>query len=86
MTHFLKNSHKVLKDGSAAHIIVADAALYGIHIKTQEIFASIMDTVGFCDIEVIKLRSRGHRWNLDKREGAEDGLGEYQITGYAKHT
>ncbi|MGD2248323.1 MAG: DNA methyltransferase [Candidatus Methanofastidiosia archaeon] len=86
MTHVLKNSHNVLKDGAAAHIIVADAALYGIHIRTQEILASIMDAVGFRDIEVIKLRSRGHRWVLDKREGTEDGLGEYQITGYAKHT
>jgi DNA modification methylase len=85
MTNVLKSSHKALRDGAPAHIIVSDAALYGIHIKTQEILASIMDAVGFCNIEVIKLRSRGHRWILDKREGAEDGLGEYQIIGYAKH-
>ncbi len=86
MTNVLKSSHKTLKDGAPAHIIVSDAALYGVHIRTQEILASIMDALGFCNIEVIKLRSRGHRWILDKREGAEDGLGEYQIIGYAKHT
>ena len=85
MTNVLKNSNRALKNGAPAHIIVSDAALYGIHIKTQEILASIMDAVGFRNIEVIKLRSRGHRWILDKREGAEDGLGEYQIIGYAKH-
>lgn len=85
MANVLKSSHKALRNGATVHIIVSDAALYGIHIKTQEILASIMDAVGFHDIEVIKLRSRGHRWVLDKREGAEDGLGEYLIVGNAKH-
>ncbi len=85
MTNVLKNSHRILKDSAPTHIIVSDAALYGIHIRTQKILASIMEATGFQDIEVIKLRSRGNRWVLDKREGAEEGLGEYHIIGYAKH-
>jgi len=86
ITNVLKCSNLVLRNNAPAHIIISDAAFYGTHIKTQEILAAIMEDIGFVNISIKKLRDRGSRWILDKREGTQEGLGEYQITGYADHT
>jgi hypothetical protein len=83
MTNVLKSAFAVLKPKSPAHIIVSDAALYGVHIKTQHILATIMDIIGYNNITITKLRSRGTRWQLKKREGSKEGLGEYHIRGYS---
>ena len=75
----LSNLYQVLKDGGEVHWVVADAALYGIHIKTQLHTAAIMKAIGFSEIEIKLIRKRGHRWVLNKRDGAKEGLGEYHI-------
>ncbi len=83
MTDVLRSTTRVLKRNAPVHIIVSDAALYGIHIRTQVILAKIMETLGFTDLRIDKLRSRGTRWILEKREGSDEGLGEYHISSLA---
>ena len=39
-----------------------------------------MNSIGFKNIKVTYLRKRGHRWILNKRDGAKEGLGEYYIS------
>lgn len=75
----LSELFRALKDGGEIHWVVADAALYGVHIKTHLHTAIIMEEIGFRDVEVIFMRKRGHRWVLSKRDGAKEGLGEYHI-------
>jgi len=38
-----------------------------------------MKAIGFSEIEIKLIRKRGHRWVLNKRDGAKEGLGEYHI-------
>ena len=75
----LSELYRVFKTGADLHWIVADAALYGVHIKTHLHTATIMEAIGFDDVEVEFIRRRGHRWVLNKRDGAKEGLGEYHI-------
>lgn len=80
MTRVLLEMQRCLANGGAAHIVVADAAFYGIHVSTPQFLASAMSEMGFQDVRCIKLRDRGHRWVLDKRDGSPTGLGEYHIS------
>ncbi|MBN1260897.1 MAG: DNA methylase [Anaerolineae bacterium] len=70
---------RVLETGSLFHLVVADSALYGVHIQTQNLLASLMGETGFKVLRIEQLRKRGERWVLDKRTGAKKGLGEYHI-------
>lgn len=75
----LSELYRSLKPGGEVHWVVADAALYGVHIKTHLHTAVIMEDLGYEGVEVIFMRKRGHRWVLSKRDGAKEGLGEYHI-------
>lgn len=79
MTRVLIETQRCLAVGGAAHLVVADAALYGVHISTPQFLAAAMSDMGFKAVKCIKLRDRGHRWVLDKRDGSSTGLGEYHI-------
>jgi hypothetical protein len=68
-----------MKPKASIDWVVADAALYGVHIRTHLHTAQLMTDVGFSDVTVTKMRSRGTRWVLDKRDGAKEGLGEFHI-------
>lgn len=82
ITRVLAGLYRVLKPGGVVHWVVADAALYGIHLKTHIHTAEIMKSLGFVNVTVEFMRRRGHRWVLDKRDGAKEGLGEYHLTAY----
>jgi DNA modification methylase len=79
MTRVARSAARALKATAAVRIILADAALYGVHIKTHEVLADILASVGYEKIQIRRLRERGKRWVLDKRQGADEGLGEYEI-------
>jgi len=79
ITQVLAGVYRVLRTGGKVHWVVADAALYGVHIETHEHTAIIMRELGFRDVQINFLRKRGHRWVLSKRDGAKKGLGEYYI-------
>ena len=79
ITQVLNSVFEALRPGGKIHWVVADAALYGIHIETHEHTSLIMREIGFKDVKVKLLRQRGHRWVLSKRDGAKKGLGEYHI-------
>ncbi|MCP9446710.1 MAG: site-specific DNA-methyltransferase [Nitrospira sp.] len=81
MTRVLRETLRCLKPGGTAHVVVADAAFYGIHVSTPQYLASIMTALGYDSVTCTKLRDRGHRWILEKREGSPIGLGEYHICG-----
>lgn len=81
ITQVLRSVYSALKPGGSIHWVVADAALYGVHLETQEHTATIMRDLGFRDVRVHFIRRRGHRWVLSKRDGAKKGLGEYHIEG-----
>lgn len=81
MTDVLSEAHRVLRMGTPIHIVVADAALYGVHISTPQLLQSCMEDIGFRGVECKLMRQRGHRWNLAKREGSTIGLGEYHLYG-----
>lgn len=75
----LAEAHRVLKSESSLHLVVADAALYGVHIHTEELLAAIMDEIGFEVLDIVRLRDRGGRWVLAKRDGAKTPLGEFHV-------
>jgi len=81
MTDVLREAYRVSKPGASAHIVVADAALYGIHISTPQLLMTSMSEIGYRDVQCDLMRSRGHRWTLAKREGSPTGLGEYHLHG-----
>ena len=79
----LLETHRVLKSGASFHMMVSDAALYGVHLPAPQWLAQIMTECGFIDVQCEMIRSRGHRWTLAKREGSTQGLGEYYVFGRA---
>lgn len=79
MTRILLEVQRCLAAGGAAHVVVADAAFYGVHVSTPRFLASAMSAMGFVNVHCMKLRDRGHRWILNKRDGSPTGLGEYHI-------
>ena len=84
MTRVLLEVQRCLAAGGTAHIVVSDAAFYGIHVSTPQFLASTMSAMGLADVQCVKLRDRGHRWILDKRDGSPTGLGEYHISARRK--
>lgn len=82
MTRVLKSAIRVLKPGADARIIVSDAALYGVHVETHAVLSAIMEKLGYKNVSWKRLRQRGTRWVLAKRQGA-DGLGEYELKAQA---
>lgn len=81
MTDVLREAYRVLREGAPIHIVVADAALYGVHISTPQLLQSSMQDIGFRKLKCELMRERGHRWTLAKREGSPLGLGEYHLHG-----
>jgi DNA modification methylase len=81
MKEVLNSCHRTLKSGGRFHMMVADAALYGVHISSPQILAQIMESVGFKNVICQFVRQRGHRWVLSKRDGSKKGLGEYHVYG-----
>lgn len=79
MQSVIREVYRVLKPGSSFHLIVADAALYGIHIQTEMLLALVMQESGFDIQEIERLRNRGDRWILEKRQGINKPLGEFHI-------
>lgn len=71
--------HRTLKAGAPFHLVVSDAALYGVHVHTEQLLARLMSASGLEVKEITRLRDRGGRWVLAKRQGAADGLGEFHI-------
>jgi hypothetical protein len=71
--------YRVLRADAPFHMVVSDAALYGVHIHTEQLLANLMSILGFDVKEIIRLRHRGGRWVLAKRQGATEGLGEFHI-------
>lgn len=80
MQSILSECHRVLRTGGTLDLVVSDAALYGVHIHTERVLAELMSQIGFSPVDIVRLRSRGDRWVLAKREGAKDPLGEFHIT------
>jgi DNA modification methylase len=78
MQSVFRELRRVLIRNSPFHLVVADAALYGVHIRTETLLADLMKENGFKIIMIDNLRSRGDRWVLAKRQGA-NSLGEYHI-------
>lgn len=80
MTNVLQECFRCLRRGSPIHVMVADAALYGVHISTPQFLCQILEGLGFRDATCSLVRRRGHRWILAKREGSKSGLGEYLVS------
>ena len=83
MQQVLRETRRVLKPGASFHMMVSDAALYGVHLPAPQWLAQIMTECGFLNVQCEIVRARGHRWILDKREGSAQGLGEYYVFGRA---
>ncbi len=84
MQNTLRECLRTMKTGAGFHMMVSDAALYGIHLPAPRWIAKMMISCGYGDVECHIVRQRGHRWVLDKREGSETGLGEYYVFGRAR--
>lgn len=83
MQSVIRECRRVLSSGSPFHMMVSDAALYGVHLPAPQWLAQIMRESGYTDVECEMVRPRGHRWVLEKREGSATGLGEYHVYGRA---
>ena len=70
---------RVLAPNAPFHMLVADAALYGVHIHTEQLLAELMGEQEFKIENIDRLRNRGERWILDKRQGSSTPLGEFHI-------
>lgn len=81
MQAVIKKCFEGLKRNGEIHIVVSDAAFYGIHVDTQEYLKQIMESVGFSNCEIIRMRDRGDRWVLEKRKNSGKQLGEFEIVG-----
>jgi DNA modification methylase len=79
MQQVLRELKRVLRPQSNTHIVVADAALYGVHIQTEKLLSLLMQENGFEILNVETLRTRGSRWVLEKRKGIDKPLGEFHI-------
>ena len=84
MQRVLREARRVLKAGALFHMMVSDAALYGVHVPAPQWLSQIMNEAGFANVEHTLVRTRGHRWILDKREGSPQGLGEYYLVGESR--
>ena len=83
MTRVLSETYRVLAPGGRLYLVVADSALYGIHVQTQLLLAQIMESVGFIRVTIHSLRERGYRWVLHKRLGPPKGsLGEFCLEAF----
>jgi DNA modification methylase len=72
---------RVLRSGSPLHLVIGDAALYGVHIQTHLLLGELLQENGFEVLKIDRLRNRGDRWVLKKRQGANTSLGEFHIYG-----
>jgi len=79
MQSVIRELQRTLKPNSSLHMVVADAALYGVHIQTELLLAEVMRENGFQVLGIESLRVRGDRWRLTKRQGANGPLGEFHI-------
>ena len=83
MQSVLSEMRRCLRPDTPMHMMVSDAALYGVHVPSPQWLRMIREEIGFNSVNCEMVRSRGHRWVLDKREGAKKGLGEYYLFGRA---
>lgn len=80
MARVLMETLRCLRMGGEVHVVVADAAFYGIHVDTPQVLAATMSELGYKSVKCTKLRDRGQRWILKKRDGSPTGLGEYYLS------
>lgn len=79
MQEVIREVRRVLRPRTSFHLVVGDAALYGVHIRTERFLAKLMEENGFRIIRIETFRTRGYRWILEKRQGANTPLGEFHI-------
>lgn len=72
---------RLLQSNTNIHVIIGDAYLYGVHIPTGQLTLTLLQEIGFDNMEIKLLRTRGSRWVLSKRQGAGTPIGEYWIYG-----
>lgn len=72
---------RLLQSNANVHVVIGDAYLYGVHIPTGQLTLALLQEIGFNEMEIKLLRTRGSRWILSKREGAGTPIGEYWIYG-----
>lgn len=72
MFNVLKEMRRVLKSQSPAYLILGDSAPYGVFIPTTKYLGEVAKSVGFEDYNIVKIRTRGHKWkNLSHRHNVE---------------
>jgi hypothetical protein len=81
LSRVLGECWRCLGPGGKLNLVVADAALYGVHVSTPQYLARLAVEHGFQRVRCELLRARGHRWILAKRDGSPQGLGEYHLSG-----
>jgi hypothetical protein len=81
MSRVLGECLRCLTRGGKLNLVVADAALYGVHVSTPQYLARLAAEHGFQRVRCELMRARGHRWILAKRDGSPQGLGEYHLSG-----
>ena len=79
MQIILQKCYNCLKPHGEIHIVVSDAAFYGLHIDTQKFLCLILSAIGFSEVKFLQMRARGDRWILEKRKASGKQLGEYEI-------
>ena len=78
-TAIFRECYRCMTNGAPIHIMIADAALYGVHISAPQFIRDILEEIGFRNATCSMVRTRGYRWILKKRDGSKQGLGEYHI-------
>ena len=84
MQSVLSEMRRCLRPGAPMHMMVSDAALYGVHVPSPQWLRVMMVEMGFNSVSCEMVRPRGHRWVLDKREGSKRGLVSNCISWWSK--
>ncbi len=56
VTKVLHETFRVLREGGRLYLVVADSALYGVHVETQVILGKLINCVGFRNVVIRSLR------------------------------
>lgn len=67
ITKVLRQLLPVVKPGRKCLLILGDSAPYGIHIPTHEYLAQIGIDLGFSEVSLHRLRTRGTKWRTNSR-------------------
>lgn len=61
----LQQTSRWTRPGAEVRLVVGDSAPYGVHVDTPRLLSELGEAAGLLRVEVMPMRSRGHRWRTN---------------------